>query len=194
MKKILIIALVLCIISFFAGGEGKNNSADSMDGSTEESMREKKICILYYKSPNGFNDILVKKVKAELDQFAGIVIDDIKNYKNNPADIYSVILIISNARFFSPFPSAVSKFFGKNRESKNIVYYASALAEFTVYNRSIRKNGVQAITAASKKENVDRIVAEIVLKVKEKFENGNIWQIFLNWFKSSNRIVLKILK
>ena len=122
-----------------------------------------KVCILYYKTKYKL-EVIKKLVEKLNNENISVYSDIIKNMnKYNPYD-YNVIIILSGAAMFNPYPGAV-KYLKKHNYAKNIIYFCAVYAKNTAYGISIDKKKVDAITAASEIDNVKETTKKIIERV-----------------------------
>lgn len=150
-KYIFYLIFLICFLFLFtnnASSEPLSNNAD--------------VCIIYAKSK--YKLMLVEEIEKKLsDREIKIVKDLLKNINNyNPAD-YKVIVILSGIAVFTPYPQA-TRYIRKHDYAKNIIYFCTAYTKSAVYG-FLDGNRIDAITAASEKDNIENTADEIVTKI-----------------------------
>jgi hypothetical protein len=131
-------------------------------------IKNKKIVIIYNQTK--FKKQVVPKLEKKLLELNFIVTKDFLNklYNYNPND-YDVVVIMSGIAAFTPYPVATN-YIRKYDYKDNIVYYCAAFTSSLIYG-FLEKKRLDAVTSASKTDNVDmtvNLIMEKILKVANR--------------------------
>ena len=128
------------------------------------SQPKDKIVIIY--EDTEYKKALIKKLIPELENLNfDITQDDIKNIQNHNPQDYKIVLIISYARYFRPDPQ-VAYYLNKNFKNKNIIYFCTATKKSFAYEKMIKKETIDVITAASIGSNITNTIEKIIEKIQ----------------------------
>ncbi len=159
-SKIFFLAIILTfLLSFF--------TYDIYSAETTSSKAD--VCIIYAKS--NYKLKLADKIEKRLiKENVTVVKDLIINIKDYDPSDYKVIVILSGIAVFNPYPRATS-YIKKHDYAKNIIYFCAAYVPEAVYG-FLDSDRIDAITAASKEDNLEDTTEEIVAKIFELIGNS----------------------
>jgi hypothetical protein len=129
--------------------------------SAGENLFAKSVCIIYYES--AFKTEVAKKIEQKLlEENISTVKDKLNNINNYNPDDYDAVIILSGMAAFIPYPQATI-YITKHKYRENIIYFCASYIPDAVYG-FLDSNKIDALTSASKKENIDSTVNMILEK------------------------------
>jgi hypothetical protein len=106
-------------------------------------------------------------IEALNEEGISVLVDDMGKTDLYDAAQFEAVILLSGIQAFRPLPEAID-YIIRNDYADNIVYVSTYSLFATPYGRSLKRNQVDAITAASKvekKDKVDRTINEILTRV-----------------------------
>jgi hypothetical protein len=126
-----------------------------------EEVFAKSVCIIYYESD--FKTEIVKRLEQKfLEQGVSTVKDKLKNINKYDPEDFDAVIILSGMAAFLPYPQATI-YISKHKYRENIVYFCASYIPDAVYG-FLDSNKIDALTSASKKENIEPTVNMIMEK------------------------------
>ncbi len=148
----LIIILLISIFTLYSQDQKTNN----------EKKSPTDVCIIYAKSK--YKLALTDAIENRLiKENFNVIKDQLKNINNYDPANYAVVVILSGVVAFTPYPKA-TMYIKKNNYAKNIIYFCAAFIESTVFG-FLDGDRIDAITAASDLDNIEKTADEIIKEI-----------------------------